>query len=111
LWREHLHAATMVGRVAAARCALELGYAIVADPGPSGRLGHWGIAGVPDIVLALHSKRSAEIEEHLASRGLSGYRARNVAARATRDVKRHTPLGELMPTWRAELAAGRLSGG
>ena len=36
LWREHLHAATMVGRVASAHRAVELGYAIVADPGPSG---------------------------------------------------------------------------
>ena len=33
LWREHLHAATMAGRVAAARVAVELGYAIEADPG------------------------------------------------------------------------------
>jgi conjugative relaxase-like TrwC/TraI family protein len=47
LWREHLHAATMVGRVAAARVAVELGYAIEADPGPSGRLRHWRIAGRP----------------------------------------------------------------
>src|SRR5262249_26042769 len=31
LWREHLHAATMVGRVAAARVGVELGYAIEAD--------------------------------------------------------------------------------
>jgi hypothetical protein len=45
LWREHLHAATMVGRVAAARVAVELGYAIEADAGPSGRLRHWRIAG------------------------------------------------------------------
>ena len=36
LWREHLHAATMVGRVAAARVAVELGYAIEADRGPVG---------------------------------------------------------------------------
>ena len=51
LWREHLHAATMVGRLAAARVAVELGYAIEPDPGPSGRLGHWKIAGVPDEVM------------------------------------------------------------
>src|SRR5215213_440620 len=35
LWREHLHAATMFGRVASAHRAVELGYGIVADPGPS----------------------------------------------------------------------------
>jgi hypothetical protein len=40
LWREHLHAATMAGRVASARVTVELGYGIEADPGPSGRLGH-----------------------------------------------------------------------
>jgi conjugative relaxase-like TrwC/TraI family protein len=39
LWREHLHAATMVGRVAAARVAAELGYAIEADPGRQDGLG------------------------------------------------------------------------
>jgi len=44
LWREHLHAATMVGRVASARRAVELGYAIVADPG---RRGAWVIGGLP----------------------------------------------------------------
>jgi len=33
LWREHLHAATMAGRVASARVTVELGYGIEADPG------------------------------------------------------------------------------
>ena len=71
LWREHLHAATMAGRVAAARVAVELGYAIEPDPGPSGRLGHWKIAGVPDEVMELHSKRAAEIEAECQRRGES----------------------------------------
>ena len=31
LWRDHLHAATVAGRIAAARVAVELGYAIEAD--------------------------------------------------------------------------------
>ena len=66
LWREHLHAASMVGRVAAARVAVELGYGIEADPGPSGKLGHWRIAGVPDEVIAVHSKRAAEIDAECA---------------------------------------------
>ncbi len=39
LWREYVHAATMVGRVASAQRAVELGYGIVPDAGPSGRLG------------------------------------------------------------------------
>jgi conjugative relaxase-like TrwC/TraI family protein len=76
LWREHLHAVTMVGRVAAARVAVELGYGIEADPGPSGKLGHWRIAGVPDEVLEVHSKRAAQIEAECARRGESSYQAR-----------------------------------
>jgi conjugative relaxase-like TrwC/TraI family protein len=69
LWREHLHAATMVGRVAAAQVAVELGYAIEADPGPSGRLRHWRIAGVPHEVIEVHSKRAAEIDAECQRRG------------------------------------------
>ena len=104
LWREHLHAATMTGRLAAARVAVELGYAIEPDPGPSGRLGHWKIAGVPDEVTELHSKRAAEIEAECQRRGDTSYRARGVAARTTRKAKRHEPEGELMSRWRGELA-------
>jgi len=76
LWREHLHAATMVGRVASAQRAVELGYGIVADNGPSGRLGHWAIAGVPDAVMEAHSKRAAEIDAEMARTGHDAYRAR-----------------------------------
>jgi conjugative relaxase-like TrwC/TraI family protein len=104
LWREHLHAATIVGRAAAARVAVDLGYAIAPDHGPSGRLGHWRIVGIPDEVLEIHSKRAAEISEAVGARGESSYRARNIAARNTRAVKRHTSVGELMPRWRDELA-------
>jgi len=50
--RDHLHAATAVGRMAAAAKAVELGYVIVADPGPSGGLGGWAIAGIPAEVCA-----------------------------------------------------------
>jgi hypothetical protein len=49
----------MIGRVAAARVAVELGYAIEADPGPSGRLRQWRLIGVPDEVVAVPSKRAA----------------------------------------------------
>src|SRR5205823_5849828 len=49
------------------------------------------------------SKRAAEINAAVADRGYDTYQARNVAARATRDVKRHTPVGELLPVWQAEL--------
>ncbi|MFN2505937.1 MAG: MobF family relaxase [Acidimicrobiales bacterium] len=103
LWREHLHAATMVGRVASAQRAVELGYAIVADAGPSGRLGHWAIAGVPDVVMEAHSKRAAEIAAEIERTGHDSYRARNVAARTTRAPKRHTSPGELLPRWVGEI--------
>jgi conjugative relaxase-like TrwC/TraI family protein len=103
LWREHLHAATMFGRMAGAQRAVELGYGIVADAGPSGRLGHWAIAGVPSEVMDAHSKRAAEINAEMERTGYDSYRARNVAARATRDPKRHTPVGELLPHWVAEI--------
>jgi len=105
LWREHVHAATMVGRVASAQRAVELGYGIVADDGPSGRLGHWAIAGVPSEVMDAHSKRAAEIDAEMDRTGYDSYRARGIAARNTRDPKRHTPVGELMPRWVAEIEA------
>jgi conjugative relaxase-like TrwC/TraI family protein len=97
LWREHLHAATMVGRLAAARAAVELGYGIVPDDGPSGRLGHWAVAGVPEEVLEVHSKRAAEIEAEMQRRGNTSYRARNATARTTRDPKRHTRWASSCP--------------
>jgi conjugative relaxase-like TrwC/TraI family protein len=104
LWREHLHAATMAGRVASARVAVELGYGIEADPGPSGRLGHWRIAGVPAEVMELHSKRAAQIEAECQRRGETTYQARSVAARTTRRAKDHEAEGERVSRWRAELA-------
>jgi hypothetical protein len=105
LWREHLHAATQLGRVAAAAKAVELGYGIAADAGPSGRLRHWRIAGIPDEILNLHSKRAAEITSAVEERGTDTYRARGVAARTTRTAKRHVPEGELVARWTAELAS------
>ena len=105
LWREHVHAATMVGRVAAARVAVELGYAIVPDNGPSGRLGHWAIAGIPRAVIELHSKRSLDIAEAIEAKGFSTYQARQVAARETRRSKRHEAVEDLLPRWQAELDA------
>jgi len=105
LWRTHLHAATMVGRVASAHRAVELGYAIAADPGPSGRLGHWSIAGIPAEVMEAHSKRAAEIAAECERTGYDSYQARNVAARTTRAAKRHQPVGELLPRWVSEIEA------
>ncbi len=69
LWRDELHAATMVGRLASARRAVELGWGIEADPGPSGTLRHWRLKGIPAEVVALHSTRTAEIDAHVGSRG------------------------------------------
>jgi conjugative relaxase-like TrwC/TraI family protein len=101
--RDQLHAATAIGRMAAARVAVELGYAIVPDEGRSGRLGGWRIGGIPDEALAVHAKRSAQIDD-IAGPGAS-YRARNAAAREHRDPKTHEPVADLISRWRAELTA------
>ena len=103
LWREHLHAATMVGRLASAKVAVDLGYGIEADGGPTGKLGHWKIKGIPDAALAVHSKRAAEINQAVSDRGFSTYGARAVAARETRRQKRHSAVEDLVPMWRGEL--------
>lgn len=101
--RDTVEAATMVGRLHSAARAVELGFVIEPDPGPSGNLRHWRIAGIPQAVCDLYSKRADEIDAYLAEAGHSGYRARGVAARDTRTVKRHTGADELLPHWQAEL--------
>jgi len=78
----------MVGRLASAKVATDLGYGIEADPGPTGKLGHWKISGIPDAALAVHSKRAAEINQAVHERGFSNYQARQVAARDTRSPRR-----------------------
>jgi conjugative relaxase-like TrwC/TraI family protein len=103
--RDVLHAATAFGRVASAAKAIELGYAIEADDGPSGRLGHWRIAGMPEGACQLFSKRSAEITAAVESKGYDTYQARQTAARDTRKTKRHTPPADLMDGWILELSA------
>jgi hypothetical protein len=102
LVRDHLHAATAVGRMAGAAKAAEIGYGIEADPGPSGRLGGWAIAGIPKDAWQVHAQRSAQIEAAVGPD--ASYRSRSVAARATRDRKAHDHVGDLVARWRAELA-------
>ncbi len=101
--RDHLHAATAVGRMAAAAKAVELGYGITPDGGPSGRLGAWAITGIPAEVCEIHSKRAAQIDAAVGPDG--SYTARSVAARATRDRKADQPLRDLMFRWQTELTA------
>lgn len=103
--RDILHAATAFGRVASAAKAVELGYAIESDDGPTGRLGHWRIAGMPEGACQLFSKRSAEITAAVESKGYDTYQARQTAARDTRKTKRHTPPADLMDGWIFELSA------
>ena len=102
LLRDHLHAATAVGRMAAAAKAVELGYGIEPDPGRSGRLGGWAISGIPKEAWEVHANRSAEIEAAVGPD--ASYRSRSVAARATRDRKSHERVEDLVPRWRDELA-------
>jgi AAA domain/TrwC relaxase len=95
----------MIGRAAGAQAAVELGYGIEADPGPSGRLGHWRIAGVPDEVIEVHSKRAAAIDAECEKRGDNSFRARGVAARVTRKAKEAEAVEtQLVERWQAELA-------
>jgi conjugative relaxase-like TrwC/TraI family protein len=103
--RDVLHAATAFGRVASATKAIELGYGIEADDGPSGRLGHWRIAGMPEGACELFSKRSAQITAAVESKGYDTYQARQTAARDTRKTKRHTPPADLLDGWILELSA------
>jgi hypothetical protein len=84
------------------REAVHLGYAIEADDGPTGRLRHWAISGVPAEALAVHSKRAAEITAEMDRLGYSSYVAKH-RGRDTRARKRHEPVGTLMPRWHAEL--------
>jgi conjugative relaxase-like TrwC/TraI family protein len=105
LWRDALHAATMAGRVAAARRAIELGYGIERDDGPSGRLGQWRIAGVPRELEEVFSKRAAQIDQAVARRGVDTYRARQVAARDTRAAKGNEPVRDLLARWQEEARA------
>jgi AAA domain/TrwC relaxase len=102
LLRDHLHAATAIGRLAAAAKAVELGYGIEADPGPSGRLGSFAISGIPKDACEVHATRAAQIDAAVGRD--ASYQARSMAARTTRDKKEHTVAEHLLPRWRAELA-------
>jgi conjugative relaxase-like TrwC/TraI family protein len=105
LVRDLAEPAAMVGRLRSAAKAIELGYAIEPDPGPSGRARDWRIAGIPAEVCEIFSKRSDQIAEYLAEAGYTGYRARNIAAHRNRPIKRGTGTDKLMPRWIAELEA------
>lgn len=70
--RDTVEAATMVGRLHSAARAVELGYAIEPDRGPSGNLRHWRIAGIPQPVCDLYSKRADEIDAYLTEAGYTG---------------------------------------
>ena len=101
--RDHLHAATAVGRLVAAAKAVELGYGIEADPGRSGRLGGWAICGIPRDAWEIHATRAAQIDAAVGHD--ASYRSRSVAARATRDRKTPERVEDLVGRWRGELAA------
>ncbi|MGH9152391.1 MAG: MobF family relaxase, partial [Acidimicrobiales bacterium] len=105
LVRDLGEAACMAGRTKAAAKAIELGYKIELDPGESGRARDWRIVGIPQAVCDIYSKRRDEIDEYIDTHGYTGYRARKIAARRTRAVKRFTGVDQLMPRWVAELEA------
>jgi conjugative relaxase-like TrwC/TraI family protein len=101
--RDRDEAATMVGRLHSAAKAIELGYAIEPDAGRRGRARDWRIAGIPAEVCEVFSKRADQIADYLEETGYTSYRARNVAARRNRPVKRGTGTDQLMGRWIAEL--------
>lgn len=101
--RDLVHAATMAGRLAAAQTAVELGYAIAPDHGPSGKLDHWRIAGIPQEVADHFSKRSEAIQDELEQTGFRSYRARGIAARNSREAKTHEEPEALVVRWLDEL--------
>ena len=102
LVRDHLHAATAIGRMAAAAKAVELGYGIEPDPGPSGRLGGWAISGIPKEAWEVHATRSAQIDAAVGPE--ASYRSRAVAAPRHPGPKSHERVEDLVPRWREELA-------
>lgn len=103
--RDLVHAATMAGRVAAAETAVRLGYAIEPDHGPSGKLDHWRIAGIPAEVAEQFSKRGEAIEDELERAGFRSYRARGIAARNSREAKKDETPEALIGRWLDELDA------
>ena len=106
LVRDHLHAATAVGRMAAAAKAVALGYGIEPDPGPSGRLGAWAISGIPKDAWQVHATRSAQIDAAVGPEAT--YRARAIAARATRDRKADEHVEDLVAAVAGRAGPGRL---
>jgi len=73
------------------------------QPRPAGR-GQWEIAGLPQQLIDLFSKRSRQIEEKVG-RGASASQ-KEIAALQTRNAKETVPTGkELEQRWRTELAS------
>jgi conjugative relaxase-like TrwC/TraI family protein len=102
--RDWLEAATMVGRLHAAAEAVKAGYPVAPDGGGSGRKRSWRVAGIPDEVCELFSKRRHAIDEYMDRRGYDTPQARKIAALNTRPIKRFTGVDELMDRWHRELA-------
>ncbi|MDQ3643861.1 MAG: AAA family ATPase, partial [Actinomycetota bacterium] len=61
------------------------------------------IAGIPDEVIEVHSKRAAEIEGEMDRLGYTSWRAKGIVARNTRADKHHEPVVDLMARWRSEI--------
>jgi hypothetical protein len=77
------------------------------QPRPAGR-GQWEIAGLPQQLIDLFSKRSRQIEEKVG-RGASASQ-KEIAALQTRNAKETVPTGEeLERRWRAELTSAGIA--
>src|SRR3546814_14663362 len=86
-----VHAATAVGRLHGAGEATQLGYGVAPDHGPSGKLDHFAITGIPRTVTRLFSKRSDQIADQAGPN--ASYRLRSRLARSITPDKDddHTP--------------------
>lgn len=62
------------------------------------------LEGVPRAVIDAFSTRRAQLVEHLAAQGTSGFYAAQVAAVATRERKEEVDLSRLREEWRARAA-------
>ncbi len=106
--RDNVEAATMVGRLASAARAIELGYDIEPTPGSKGQRPDWRIVGIPYRACTLFSKRSNHAATRFADADDASGRPNDGGADDTR--ARHPWFGAAAPRphWHDELGASGL---
>ena len=110
MWRDHVHAATVVGRWAAAAKARRARVRGGGRPGTVGAARPLGNRRGPQAVMDNHSKRAAQITEAVEAKGYDSYHARQTAARLTRSRKDYRGPEQLLPRWRRRERGAGLAG-